>query len=255
MKAGFVWYELMTGGDVHAAAKFYADVVGWDVKDAQMPGITYLIVGKDGKDVAGMMSWQSMGMDNPTVWKGHIGTADVDAEVDAVTGDGGTVNRAPQDIPGVGRFASVNDPQGVEYLLFQPGTQYAPPRLAPNEVGNVGWHELLTSDWESAWEFYAKHYGWEKDYAHDMGPAGIYQTFRIDTGTYTGAMMNLPADGSYGPPRWQFYFQVPDVAAAVPKIEAGGGKVTMGPHVVPGGSTIVVATDPQGGVFALVSGK
>lgn len=255
MKANWVWYELMTNGDVHAAAKFYADVVGWDVKDSGMPGMTYLIFGKDGKDVGGMMSWQAMGMDQPTAWQGHIYTPDVDAEVAAVQRDGGTVFRGAQDIPGVGRMAVVGDPQGVGYLLFQPGLEYAPPRLAQNAVGSVGWHELLTSDWESAWNFYAKHYGWEKDYAHDMGPMGLYQTFRIDTDRYTGAMMNLPADGSFGPPRWQFYFQVDSVDEAVAKIQAGGGVVTMGPHEVPGGSRILLGTDPQGGVFALTSSK
>lgn len=255
VKAGFVWYELMTSGEIHAAAKFYAEVVGWDVKDSGMPGMTYLLFGKDGKDVGGMMSWSAMGMEKPTMWKGHIHTPDVDAEVAAVVRDGGTEYKAPQDIPGVGRFAVVGDPQGVEYLLFQPGTQYAPPRLAQNAVGNVGWHELLTTDWESAWEFYAKHYGWEKDFAMDMKEMGMYQTFRIDSDRYTGAMMNLPPDGSFGQPRWQFYFQVEDVDAALPKIHAAGGRVTMGPHDVPGGSRIVLATDPQGGGFALVSSK
>ncbi|MEK6398978.1 MAG: VOC family protein, partial [Terriglobus sp.] len=215
VKAGFVWYELMTSGDVHAAAKFYGDVVGWEVKDSGMP-MTYLIFGKDGKDVGGMMSWQSMGMtDKPTSWKAHIYTPDVDAEVEAVKRDGGMVFRPPMDIPNIGRFAVVGDPQGVEYMLFQPNTQYAPPRLKQDEVGNVGWHELMTTDWEKAWEFYSSHYGWEKDYAHDMGPMGVYQTFRIDTDKYTGAMMTAAKDGSMGSPTWTYYFQVVDVDAAV----------------------------------------
>lgn len=254
-KAGFVWYELTAGGDVDAAAKFYGDVVGWDVRDAEMPGMKYLIFGKGGKDVGGIMSWKSIGMDNPSVWKAHIYTPDVDAEAEAVKRDGGTVHRPPQDIPNIGRFAVVSDPQGVEYMLFQPSREYAPPRLAQNEVGNVGWHELVTTDWEKAWEFYSKHYGWEKDFAMDMKEMGIYQTFRIDTDKYIGAMMTLPPDGSMGPARWVYYFQVEDVDAAVPKIEAGGGKITLPPMDVPGGSRIVQATDPQGGHFALVSTK
>jgi uncharacterized protein len=39
--------------------------------------------------------------------------------------------------------------------------------------------------------------------------------------------------------------------AAVRAIEAGGGKVLNGPHVVPDGSTIVVAMDPAGAAFAI----
>jgi predicted enzyme related to lactoylglutathione lyase len=41
--------------------------------------------------------------------------------------------------------------------------------------------------------------------------------------------------------------------AAVAKIHAGGGKVLMGPHEVPGGSWIVNCTDPQGAFFSLVA--
>ncbi len=255
VKAGFVWYELMTSGDVHAAAKFYGDVVGWDVKDSNTPGMTYLIFGKDGKEVGGMMSWQAMGMkDTPTTWKAHIYTPNVDAEVEAVKRDGGTIFRSPQDIPNVGRFAVVGDPQGVEYMLFQPnGVQDMPPRLAQNEVGNVGWHELLTTDWEKAWEFYSSHYGWEKDYAHDMGPMGLYQTFRIDTDKYTGAMMTVPKDGSMGGARWTYYFQVEDVDATVAKISPAGGTITLPPMDVPGGSRVAQGIDPQGGHFAVIS--
>ena len=254
-KAGFVWYELMTSGDVDAAAKFYGDVVGWDVRDAGMPGMKYLLFGKDGKDVGSMMSWDSVGQKFPSAWKAHIYTPNVDAETEAVKRDGGTVIRPPQDIPNIGRFAVVADPQGVDSMLFTPSTQYAPARLAQNAVGNVGWHELLTTDWEKAWDFYSKHYGWEKDFAMDMGAMGIYQTFRINTDKYTGAMMTIPTDGSMGPARWVYYFQVEDVDAAVPKIETGGGKITLPPMDVPGGSRIVQATDPQGGHFALVSTK
>jgi predicted enzyme related to lactoylglutathione lyase len=203
-----------------------------------------------------MMSWQSMGMDKPTTWKGHIYTADLDAELTAVTKDGGTVFKPAQDIPNVGRFAVVGDPTGAEYLLFEPSTQNeAPKRLAQDEVGNVGWHELTTHGWEKAWDFYSSHYGWEKDFAMDMKEMGIYQTFRVDTDRYTGAMMDIAPFMQGAVPAWLFYFQVPDVDAAVAVITAGGGKVMHGPMDVPGGSRILQAVDPQGGYFALVSTK
>jgi hypothetical protein len=50
MADGFIWYELVTN-DMDKAVNFYKKVVGWDVKDAGMPGFTYMIFGKDGKDV------------------------------------------------------------------------------------------------------------------------------------------------------------------------------------------------------------
>ena len=251
--SGFVWYELMTSGDLDAAAAFYGKVVGWDVRDSGMPGIKYMIFGKDGKDVGGMMSWSSMSMTEPTAWKGHIYTADVDAETKAVVADGGTEHRAPTDIPGVGRFSAVGDPQGAEYLLFQPNQAYAPPRLWVHALCCFGWHELITSDWEKAWEFYSKHYGWEKDFAMPMGDLGTYQTFRAGAGRYVGAMMNTPPFMPDKTPKWTFYFTVADADAAAELIKANGGTVVQGPMDVPGGSRIVQAIDPQGGFFAVTT--
>ena len=46
---------------------------------------------------------------------------------------------------------------------------------------------------------------------------------------------------------------MPDLDAAIDRAKTGGGTVTMGPHDVPGGSRIVMGTDPQGASFALVS--
>lgn len=37
MADGFIWYELVTN-DMDKAVSFYEKVVGWDVKDAGMPG-------------------------------------------------------------------------------------------------------------------------------------------------------------------------------------------------------------------------
>src|SRR3954449_8899947 len=186
MADGFIWYELVTN-DIDKAVSFYRKVVGWDFKDAGMPGFTYMIFGRDGKDVGGMMTWAGAGApDLPTQWMGHIHTGKLDEELKAVTADGGTIVKPAQDIPGVGRFAVVLDPQKVKYLLFEPAKQEAPPRLDQTAVGNVGWHELLTDDAASAFDYYSKHYGWQKDFAHDMGAMGTYQTFRTDKPLYTG---------------------------------------------------------------------
>ena len=190
MADGFIWYELVTN-DVDKAVNFYKKVVGWDIKDSGMPGMKYMLFGKNGKDVGGMMTWAGAGAPElPTQWMGHIHTAKLDEELKAVTADGGTIVKPAQDIPGVGRFAVVLDPQKVKYLLFEPGKQDAPPRLDQMAVGNVGWHELLTDDQATAFDYYSKHYGWQKDFAHDMGAMGTYQTFRTDKPLYTGGMMN-----------------------------------------------------------------
>jgi uncharacterized protein len=256
MADGFIWYELITN-DMDKAVSFYNKVVEWDVRDAGMPGFTYMLFGKGGKDVGGMMTWAGAGAPElPSQWMLHIHTAKLDEELKAVTADGGTIAKPAQAIPGVGRFAVVLDPQKVKYLLFEPGKQGAPPRLDQMAVGNVGWHELLTDDPAKAFDYYSKHYGWEKDRAHDMGAMGIYQTFRTDKPLYTGGMMARKGPGMPEgiPPHWQFYFTVDDIEAAQKRVVDAGGEIVLPPMDVPGGSRILQATDDQGGHFALMQG-
>ena len=254
-KSGFVWYELMTG-DVEKATAFYGPVVGWEIRDSGMPGMRYMIFGKNGKDVGGMMSWRSLGLEKPTTWAGHIHSADVDAETKAVVADGGEQRRAPQDIPGVGRFAAVSDPQGAEYLLFQPNQETAPPQLEPAEVGAVGWRELATTNWKEAWAFYSSHYGWTKRDSVEMGAMGTYQTFMLSDQS-GGGMMTIAAQSADQmlKPAWLFYFTVDDIEAAAKRVREGGGTVMHGPAEVPGGAWILQGIDPQGGRFALTAAR
>jgi uncharacterized protein len=256
MANGFVWYELVTN-DMDKAVAFYSKVVGWDIRDSGMPGMKYMLFGKNGKDVGGMMTWAGAGMQNmPPEWMGHIHTAKLDEELKAVSADGGTIIRPAQDIPGVGRFAVVLDPQKVKYLLFEPNLKEAPPRLGQMETGNVGWHELLTGDMEKAFEYYSRHYGWEKDAAHDMGPMGVYQTFRTGTPMYTGGMMAIKdvPEMQGIQPQWKFYFTVDDVDSVQEVITGAGGKILMPPMDVPGGSRVLQAMDDQGCPFSLMRG-
>ena len=85
-----------------------------------------------------------------------------------------------------------------------------------------------------------------------MGPMGDYH-FIDHNGVRVGAIMqqqkDLPLQG------WLTYFRVPALMAAKSAIEAGGGRVLLGPHEVPGGDWIVVATDPQGAVFGVAGQK
>ncbi len=267
MADGFIWYELVTN-DADKATAFYGKVVGWDIRDSGMPGMKYLLFGKNGKDVGGIMTWAGAGAPAmPPEWMVHIHTAKLDEELEAVVADGGMIVKPATAIPGVGRFAVVMDPRKAQYLLFEPvfepafepaATSGAPPRLGQMETGNVGWHELLTDvDVETAFAYYAKHYGWVKDSAHDMGPMGIYQTFRTDTAMYTGGMMNFKLSGMMPEgmnPQWKLYFTVDDLEAAQERVLQAGGVVVMPPMDVPGGSRIMTAVDDQGCTFALMQG-
>src|SRR5438067_12141114 len=112
----FVWYELMTS-DLDAAEKFYRNVIGWSAKDAGMPGQSYTLLGPGEIHVAGLMPIRQDARDAGARpgWIGYIGVDGVDAAAKRVKDKGGKIHREPADIPGVGRFAILSDPQGVMF--------------------------------------------------------------------------------------------------------------------------------------------
>lgn len=246
----FVWYELMTS-DLDAAEKFYGDVVGWSMKDAGMPGMRYTLAQVGESSVAGLMKIPQDASDAGARpgWIGYVGVDDVDAYAARVKAKGGQIHREPADIPGVGRFAIVADPQGVMFALFK-GAGTPPPPAAPGTPGHAGWHELHALDGAKAFDFYSGLFGWTKDQTMDMGPMGVYQLFAMGGPAAGGMMTKMPQSPA---PFWIYYFNVPEIRAAEARVKSGGGQVINGPMEVPGGSWIVQCIDPQGAMFALVA--
>jgi predicted enzyme related to lactoylglutathione lyase len=248
--SSFFWYELMTT-DVAAAEAFYTAVVGWNSERFAGSEMEYIVIKAGDRGVGGIMELpegaKSMGM--PPAWVGYIYTADVDAATESLKKAGGQVHREPSDIPEVGRFSVVADPQGATFMFLQPSGEDQPP-LPRTAQGGIGWHELYAGEWQSAFDFYAGQFGWTKSDAMDMGEMGTYQLFAVN-GEQTGGMMTKPANIPV--PVWLFYFNVDAVDAAAKRVTDNGGQVIMGPMEVPGGSWVLQASDPQGAMFALAA--
>lgn len=250
-----VWYELNTT-DLKAAEAFYASVTGWVPRDSGMPGMQYTLVGPAQHAVAGMMALtdeMKAGGAGPA-WTGYVAVDDVDDAAAKTRRLGGQVAVPPQDIPGVGRFSIVCDPQGAVLALFKgtPSEGMEPPaQPAPGTPGHFGWHELHTTTLDGALDFYGEMFGWRKGETMDLGPNGIYQLFATGAqgGDADGGMMLKHPDAPQ--PHWLYYINVASVDGSLARISAGGGQVLMGPHQVPGGSWIVVGRDPQGASFAV----
>jgi len=246
----FVWYELMTT-DPAAAEAFYGRVIGWGARDAGNPTMAYTLFTVGETHVAGLMAQPEpmRQMDAPPLWVGYVGVEDVDAAAVKATGLGARQFVPPTDIPEVGRFAVVADPQGARIVLFTPSRPAPTPPAAPGTPGHGAWHELHAADGPSAFAFYAAMFGWEKLQTMDMGPMGTYQIFGLDGQSFGGMFTKPPAEPV---PYWLYYFMVPDIDAAVAEVGEAGGAVLNGPMQVPGGDWIIQGRDPQGGMFALV---
>ena len=108
----FSWNELMTT-DVAAAKAFYGDLFGWELKDAPMEGMTYTMISAGGTEIGGMMAMPPGNEGMPPAWGAYVTVTDVDATAKRAEELGGKVIIPPQDIPEVGRFCLLQDPQGA----------------------------------------------------------------------------------------------------------------------------------------------
>jgi predicted enzyme related to lactoylglutathione lyase len=248
VRGRFLWYDLMTT-DPQGAQAFYAKVAGWGLQAFNDLGMPYTMFTRGGVPIGGSMQLpdEAVKMGAPSHWLAYIGTPDVDRTVAQAQTLGATVYVAPQDIPTVGRFAVLADPQGATIAFYSPANEQPPSH--PPEVGDVSWHELTTTDLDAALRFYQQLAAWEQTGSHDMGPMGTYHMFGRE-GHTLGGMFKKPEDMP-APSHWTVYIRVPDIQTGAGAVKGNGGQVLMGPHQVPGGDWIVICTDPQGAVFAL----
>jgi len=113
----FSWNELMTT-DLPAAKKFYREALGWELQDQNSPNMAYTIAKKGDREVAGIMGIPDEAKGMLPSWGSYVTVDDVDARVARVQSLGGKLLLAPQDIPNVGRFAVIADPQGAMLAMI-----------------------------------------------------------------------------------------------------------------------------------------
>lgn len=248
--APFVWHDLMTT-DVAASKAFYAHAIGWTMQEFP-GGQDYTVLSAGSVGMGGIMAMPAdvAARGVPPHWQGYIGVDDVDACAQRIQDTGGAVHCPPSDIPEVGRFAVVADPQGAVFIVFKPSRSEPLPTATPGTPGLVGWNELHAVDGLKAYEWYAQMFGWTVVQDMDMGPMGVYRLFATGAEAVGGMMTKLP---HLPMPCWGFYFNVDGLDAAIERILQAGGKVLHGPEEVPGPAYIANCQDPQGAMFSVVS--
>jgi predicted enzyme related to lactoylglutathione lyase len=104
--------------DVSDALAFYAPLFGWTATSVDMPsGVPYTVCRRDEVSVAGLLP-SPMGGDVPPFWLYYVRVADADATVARALELGGVVTDGPRDVPNVGRFALLRDPQGAVFGII-----------------------------------------------------------------------------------------------------------------------------------------
>ncbi len=243
----FCWYDLLTP-DPEAAVGFYTRVIGWKTEQFRGGPYTMWATARGPIGGVGELPEAAKAMGAPPHWRAYVEVGDLTSTLEKAKALGAAVLVPPTQIPDAGAFAVLADPQGAVLALYHCGSGSSEPDRTP-EVGDVSWHELLTTDHVAAWGFYSTLFGWEKTEAMDMGPMGVYQMFGRN-GVSWGGMFNKPPEVQ-APPFWLYYIKVGDVDGAVRRVRDAGGQVLHGPAEVPGGDLIAQCMDPQGAAFAV----
>ncbi len=108
------WNELMTS-DIVVARDFYKGLFGWNLELS--PQYTEIHVGP--VPVGGMMQITSDMMGTPPNWSPYFSVDDCDGTVAKAKSLGAQIYVPPTDIPNVGRFSVIADPQGAMFDVIK----------------------------------------------------------------------------------------------------------------------------------------
>jgi predicted enzyme related to lactoylglutathione lyase len=120
-EGGWMWNELWTN-DPDQALSFYERVIGYTVETMDMgdQGKYHLLKTGD-KGRAGVTP--SVHPAAPSMWLPYVQVADCDAKAAQAARLGGQVMFGPADIPGIGRFAILQDPAGAALAIMKPAPE------------------------------------------------------------------------------------------------------------------------------------
>lgn len=119
----FCWSELWTP-DTEKAKTFHTTLYGWQTEIMPALSGTDYTIFKTGADsttgVGGMIDSTSVPGNVPPHWLPYFQVADCDASTEKAKAAGANVFMTPVDIPNVGRFSMLADPQGAAFALIKP---------------------------------------------------------------------------------------------------------------------------------------
>jgi uncharacterized protein len=112
------WNELISTNE-DKAVSFYKGLFGWNADPTEVPGMTYTIFKQGETMIAGSMAQPKQMAGAPSLWGVYFSVADADKAAEKVAALGGKVLNPPMDIPNIGRFAVVADPQGATFSVIK----------------------------------------------------------------------------------------------------------------------------------------
>ena len=120
-------------------------------------------------------------------------------------------------------------------------------------MGNPVVHfEVIGRDAQALQSFYKDAFDWQIELALPSAPQESGYYAMVHPGGDGGINGGIGQAMDSGAGHVTFYVAVPDLEAALSKIESLGGSTVMGPTDVPGGPSIAMFADPEGHRVGLV---
>jgi hypothetical protein len=251
----WVWFELRST-DVEKSKAFYSELLGWQIQPQEMGGAKFELVKTGGKDVATISATQGKAKSH---WIPFVSVADVDATVKAIEEQKGKVVMPANDLPDIGRFAIVSDPNGAEFAVFKGAKGDEPDSQSAPVPGQFVWNEYLSKNkkqHQAALAFYPATLG--------------YVTSQMQMGEGKKAssydMLSVKGEGGQDMPRagvqpakpaslggqWLPWVTVEDTDAIVALTKKLKGKVLTKPHDIPNVGRAAIVADPTGGAIGVL---
>jgi predicted enzyme related to lactoylglutathione lyase len=112
------WNELMTT-DTAKDKEFYTNLFGWGANTQNFGDFEYTMFQNGERGAGGMLQITPEMGPIPPNWLAYFAVDDCDAKVQKATELGAKVMKPAADIPGIGRFAILIDPQGAGFALIK----------------------------------------------------------------------------------------------------------------------------------------
>jgi uncharacterized protein len=225
--------------EIASSAAFYREIVGWTAEE--LPAAAdHRLLNCDGKTVASLQ--QATGEED--LWVPHVSVESIERTTkDALTLGATLVDMI--DVPKLARLATVRDPEGALFGLWQPAPHHG--AEAMEHIGSLWWIEVLSNDVAGAREFYGRLFGWTSADT-SVEPFAAYTVFKRGD-VQEGGILPIGRDWNVSP-LWNSIFAVADCDLALERGQALGGSVVF-VHTVPKHGRIGSLRDPGGAMFVM----
>lgn len=239
----FCWHGVIST-DVDKSKAFFTEVIGWSAEEMQMGDETSTMFVTGGAPIAHLMAPPMPGV--PSHVNNYLRVEDVDASTAKAIANGGTCAVPATDIP-PGRFSVITSPSGAMVSLFKEADPSAQNHPATDK--GFHWVELHSTNIDADVAFLKATFGF--DIGEMPMPNGMKYYLLNDGDTQVGGAM--PGMNPDAPAFWLAWISIDDVDAAATRVTNHGGTLLGEAMDMPGVGRMVVAQDPTGVTFGLIT--